>query len=239
MKLTHQVSLKRGQRKQLSPHLHGHTSQASKRLTAETLLGLVPKVTFAYSLRSPQPKLSGVYFCPYYCCFCVCFWPTLSFMTLRRSKRRNELSHHFGHISPTYPFGSLLFPWASLERERSRGDGGVVGRCHDLHHNIRQELLHGHGILSQSDGWETIPLWLRCPLCSSYSHCSSQQEEAELNSSHNCPPSFPWGFLNNDFGECKPLCLYLPFSFQPLMLKTMGVVNALTWINMQYKKIGA
>lgn len=73
--VTHQVSLKRGQRKQLSPHLDGHTSQAGKRLTAEMLLGLVPKATFAYSLRSPHPKLSGFYFCLCCCCFCVCSDP--------------------------------------------------------------------------------------------------------------------------------------------------------------------
>lgn len=46
--VTHQVSLKRGRRKQLSPHLDGHTSQAGKPLTAVTLVHLVGHLCLSF-----------------------------------------------------------------------------------------------------------------------------------------------------------------------------------------------
>lgn len=71
-------------------------------------------------------------------------------MTLRRSKRGNELSpppqSHFPYLSLWVPAFSLVI-FGKGEAEEMEGWLGDVMTC-----TIRQGLLHGHGILNQSDG---------------------------------------------------------------------------------------
>lgn len=53
--VTHQVSLKRGKRKQLSPYLDGHSSQAGKELSALMLPCPVPQGHLCRWCQSPTP----------------------------------------------------------------------------------------------------------------------------------------------------------------------------------------
>lgn len=115
----HQVSLEREKRKQLSPHLERHTSQAGKQLTAVTLLYLFPKVALP-SLRSPPPW-AFVFSIFVIVVVVVCVLPRSVLNVLEKIRELgNEVSHCLCCIYLAYPFGSIHFPLAPWEREGQR-----------------------------------------------------------------------------------------------------------------------
>ena len=121
--VTHQVSLKRGQRKQLSPHPGGHTSRAGKWPTAVTLHVLSPRSRLPTVSEAPDPGLSCLYLLSLVCPL----GPTRSCLSWRMSERGCKWwppRSRFSPLSLWVPaFSPHTFGKGALEEEGRLGDG--------------------------------------------------------------------------------------------------------------------